>query len=308
MNTAQPPPFLTAEWRHLAIVNFEVDPNVLEPLVPVGTELDYWNGRAFISLVGFLFLRTRVIGAAIPCHQDFEEVNLRFYVRRQASDGWRRAVVFIKEIVPRRAIALTARALYGERYVALPMEHCIEEDNGGPCRVSYSWWLRGKENRISLSVSAEPCDIEEATWSSSPSTTGAMRAVAAATQRSTESNIRGGVFGLPQIVKLIATSLRSTAINSSNPCDVAPRRPFWPRDPRSQYSEACAAPERRHDGTTRLSIVRRLLRVLSPVDSILGRYSAQARTGDCVVASRLGRAATQCFGRGLAIRPASTAS
>ncbi len=143
------------------MVNFEVDPDVLEPLVPVGTELDHWNGRAFISLVGFLFLKTRVLGAAIPCHQDFEEVNLRFYVRRRASDGWRRAVVFVKEIVPRRAIALTARALYGERYVALPMKHRIEEHNGEPRRVSYSWWLRGEENRIALSVDAEPCEIEE---------------------------------------------------------------------------------------------------------------------------------------------------
>ena len=105
-------PFLTAQWRCLAMVNFEIDPAVLRPFVPVGTELDCWQGRAFVSVVGFLFVDTRVWGCPIPYHRDFEEVNLRFYVRRRADEGWRRAVVFVKEIVPRAAIAMTARWLY----------------------------------------------------------------------------------------------------------------------------------------------------------------------------------------------------
>ena len=133
-------PFLTAEWRHLAMLNFEIDPRVLSPLVPAGTELDDWQGRTFVSVVGFLFLDTRVFGAAIPWHRDFEEVNLRFYVRRMASDGWRRAVVFVKEIVPRTAIAWTARALYGENYVALPMWHRIEPETGDVEFITEHYW------------------------------------------------------------------------------------------------------------------------------------------------------------------------
>src|SRR5713101_1040010 len=125
-----PRSFLTAEWRDLAMLNFEVDPTVLRPLVPAGTELDDWRSRTFVSVVGFLFLNTRVLGIPIPFHRDFEEVNLRFYVRRKMSDGWRRAVVFVKELVPRAAIALTARMVYGENYVALPMNHRIEVENG----------------------------------------------------------------------------------------------------------------------------------------------------------------------------------
>jgi uncharacterized protein YqjF (DUF2071 family) len=156
-------PFLTAEWRHLAMLNFEVDPKVLSPLVPAGTELDDWQGRTFVSVVGFLFLDARVFGAAIPWHRDFEEVNLRFYVRRKASDGWRRGVVFVKEIVPRIAIAWTARALYGENYVALPMRHRIEgETDGatGPRTVSYSWRLDGRENRMELSADGNAREVE----------------------------------------------------------------------------------------------------------------------------------------------------
>jgi uncharacterized protein YqjF (DUF2071 family) len=156
-----PRPFLTAQWRHLAMVNFEADPHVLEPLVPPGTELDVWNGQLFVSLVGFLFLDTRVLGIGIPGYQDFTEVNLRFYVRRRSGDEWRRAVVFVKEIVPHRAIALTARALYGERYVALPMDHRLQERDGRLCGVSYSWWLRDSENRIEVAVTGEPREPAE---------------------------------------------------------------------------------------------------------------------------------------------------
>jgi uncharacterized protein YqjF (DUF2071 family) len=154
-------PFLTAAWRHLVMLNFEVDPTVLRPLVPAGTEVDDWQERTFVSLVGFRFLNTRIFGATIPGHRNFEEVNLRFYVRRKAAEGWRRGVVFVKEIVPRVAIALLARAVYGENYVALPMSHRIEQrgTKRGSQTVSYSWWFRGRENRIELSVDDEPCDV-----------------------------------------------------------------------------------------------------------------------------------------------------
>ena len=104
------------------MLNYVVDPALIERLVPVGTEIDYENGETFVSIVGFLFLDTRLLGVPIPLHRDFEEVNLRFYMRRKSADNWRRGVVFIRELVPRRAIALVARAFYGERYVAPPNE------------------------------------------------------------------------------------------------------------------------------------------------------------------------------------------
>ncbi len=141
-------PFLTARWRYLAMLNYEVPPEILAPYVPRGTELDSWQGKTFVSMVGFLFLDTRVRGIAVPGHRDFEEVNLRFYVRRKAEDGWRRGVVFVKEIVPRLAIAATARLLYGEKYVALPMRHSITGDpTRGGMYVTYGWRPRGGHRR-----------------------------------------------------------------------------------------------------------------------------------------------------------------
>ncbi len=120
------------------MLNHVVDPRLIAPLVPVGAEIDFDNGETFLSVVGFLFLDTRVLSFPIPLHRDFEEVNLRFYVRRKSADTWRRGVVFIRELVPRRAIALVARTFYGENYVAVPMKHEIE-DLDGNVKVEYSW-------------------------------------------------------------------------------------------------------------------------------------------------------------------------
>ena len=119
-------PFLTANWRYLAMLNYVVDPRLLAPLVPRGTEIDSDNRETFLSVVGFLFFDTRLLGLPVPLHRDFEGVNLRFYVRRKSGDTWRRGVVFVRELVPRRAIALVARTFYGENYVAVPMKHEIE--------------------------------------------------------------------------------------------------------------------------------------------------------------------------------------
>jgi uncharacterized protein YqjF (DUF2071 family) len=147
-------PFLSAHWRYLAMLNYVVDPRLISPLVPPGTEIDYEDGETFVSIVGFLFLDTRLLGFPIPLHRDFEEVNLRFYVRKRSADRWRRGVVFIRELVPRRAIALLARAFYGEHYVALPMRHAIIDDGA---RVSAEYgWRRGKKwESLKMTVSGE---------------------------------------------------------------------------------------------------------------------------------------------------------
>lgn len=154
------------------MLNYVVDPAVVEPLVPAGTEIDYENGETFVSTVGFLFLDTRLMGLPIPMHRDFEEVNLRFYVRRKSADTWRRGVVFVRELVPRRAIAVVARAFYGERYVALPIKHNIEHVDGR-LSVEYSWrhgkkWeslkMRAAEEAQSISAGSHAEFITEHYW------------------------------------------------------------------------------------------------------------------------------------------------
>jgi hypothetical protein len=150
--------FLVAEWRHLAMLNYEVDPAILAPLVPRGVDLDTWNGRNFVSVVGFLFLNTRVLGAPIPFHRNFEEINLRFYVRRRGPEGWRRGVVFVKEIAPRWAIAKVARVVYNENYVTRRMSHRIDLSEGAIApngSVEYSWRDGGSWHRVHAKTAGE---------------------------------------------------------------------------------------------------------------------------------------------------------
>jgi len=141
----KPAAFLTAEWRNLVMLNYAVEPAVLQPFVPAGTELDAWQGVTFVSLVGFLFANTRVLGLSVPWHRTFEEVNLRFYVRREVDGELRRAVTFIRELVPRAAIAWTARVAYNEPYVAVPMRHHFGAPRSGvPNLVQYEWRVSGQ--------------------------------------------------------------------------------------------------------------------------------------------------------------------
>ena len=160
-------PFLTAEWRDLLLLNYPVERTALEPLVPPGTVLDTYRGVAYVSVVGFRFLNSRVLGLAVPFHRDFEEVNLRFYVRRLADGDWRRGVVFIKEIVPKPAIAAIARAAYNERYVSLPMRHLLTRAASGTLTaLEYQWDFNGRPNRMQAEVFGEslepaPGSLEE---------------------------------------------------------------------------------------------------------------------------------------------------
>jgi uncharacterized protein YqjF (DUF2071 family) len=126
---AKPGIFLTAEWRCLVVLNYAIEPRVLESYLPAGLSLDFWRGTTYVSLVAFLFQGTRLCGVPIPFHRNFPEVNLRFYVKRPMPAGERRGVVFLREIAPRRAVAYVASKFYGEKYLALPMRASIEPDD-----------------------------------------------------------------------------------------------------------------------------------------------------------------------------------
>ena len=147
--------------------------------VPPGTELDAWEGRTLVSIVAFEFADVRVMNVSVPFHRDFEEMNLRFYVRREVADGWRRGVVFVREVVPLPTVALLARVVYGEPYKALPMErgfedHSISPGSSGATRgrsattVRYSWrhekswhWVEATADTAQDPRVPEPGSVEE---------------------------------------------------------------------------------------------------------------------------------------------------
>jgi len=140
------------------MLNYAVDPAVLRPYVPKGTELDFHGDTTYVSVVGFRFLDTRVFGISFPFHRNFEEVNLRFYVRRRSGDEWRRGVVFIRELVPRRAITFIARAFYSEPYSTLPMRHTIDL-SASRIRAEYAWHRAGRWESLQVTGEGEPLPI-----------------------------------------------------------------------------------------------------------------------------------------------------
>jgi uncharacterized protein YqjF (DUF2071 family) len=141
--------FLTAEWTNLVMLNYAVDPSLLARFVPSGTELDRFEGATYLSLVGFEFNRTRVFGLPVPFHQSFEEVNLRFYVRRAGKRG----VVFVRELVPKFAVAAIARLAFNENYSSVAMSHRVESHGGDRVEAEFAW--RTRTNRSVMRIETE---------------------------------------------------------------------------------------------------------------------------------------------------------
>jgi uncharacterized protein YqjF (DUF2071 family) len=139
--------FLTAKWQDLIMANYEVEPSVLQEFVPNGVELDLHDGKCFASLVAFMFLDTRVLDFLIPFHINFEEVNLRFYVKRETEEETRRGVTFIKELVPKYAIAKVARTFYGEPYEKWNMSHDKDGKN-----LNYAWWKGSENHEVNITI------------------------------------------------------------------------------------------------------------------------------------------------------------
>ena len=153
-------PFLQAEWNNLIMVNYVIDPALLLPYLPAHTELDIYKGNVYVSVIGFMFEEVKLLGFKIPFHVNFEEVNLRFYVRHLHNGQWKRGAVFIKEIVPKYAITFVANNLHREKYSCMPMKHSLvkKEDS---ISISYRWKYKNKWNSLKATVGVNSVPMEE---------------------------------------------------------------------------------------------------------------------------------------------------
>jgi uncharacterized protein YqjF (DUF2071 family) len=230
--------FLTAEWRWLVMLNYEIDPAHLAPFLPRGTTLDLWQGRAMVSVVGFQFLNSAIAGLPLPFHQRFEEVNLRFYVRREAAGEVRRGVTFIRELVPHTVVALAARVAYNEPYTAVPMRSVVPPAIASEGRVEYAWKVRASWQHIAAefqgaaevpTADSEASFIAEHYW--------ATAGRATARRSNTRSLTRPGASGPPPTPSSTAMSPDSTAPASSRPSRGRPPRRSWLKARRSPCTE-----------------------------------------------------------------------
>ncbi|MEO5649801.1 MAG: DUF2071 domain-containing protein [Ginsengibacter sp.] len=156
---------LLAEWNNVVMANFRVPKELLLPYVPHGTQLDFFEGETYLSLMAFMFLNTRIRNFSVPFHTDFEEVNLRFYVKSMDRGNWNNGVVFIKEIVPKPVITFVANNFFGEKYSTMKMKHS-HSDTGEFLQVGYEWNFQNKWNRLSVKAAKKslpllPSSLEE---------------------------------------------------------------------------------------------------------------------------------------------------
>jgi uncharacterized protein len=152
--------FLSANWENLIMANYEIDPELLYPYLPNGVELDFHNGKTFVSLVGFMFKKTSLFHIPIPFLGTFEEINLRFYVKRVEGDTIKRGVVFINETVPYKLVAWIANKLYKEHYIAIPTKNKIEISNLSK-KVFYQWKINNEWNHITVNAAFKNEEMEE---------------------------------------------------------------------------------------------------------------------------------------------------
>jgi uncharacterized protein len=152
--------FLNARWENLIMANYAVDPAILQPNLPKGVELDFFEGKTYVSLVGFMFKKTRIFGLPIPFLGTFEEVNLRFYVKRTDETGIKRGVVFINESVPFKPVAWLANWLYKEHYIAIPTKNKIEIA-ADTKSVEYQWKINSRWNSLQVNASTMGANMKE---------------------------------------------------------------------------------------------------------------------------------------------------
>ncbi len=156
--------FLKANWENLVMANYEVDPSILKPYLPKGVELDYYKYKTYVSLVGFMFKKTSLFGIPIPFFGSFEEINLRFYVKKVEGKKIKKGVVFINETVPYKIVAIIANKLFKEHYISIPTRNHITV--GVNKSIQYDWKINGNWNSIVVSSDTnkykiEPTTIEE---------------------------------------------------------------------------------------------------------------------------------------------------
>lgn len=151
--------FLKARWQNLIMANYSIDAEILMPFLPKGVELDLYDGKAYVSLVGFIFKRCRIFNMPIPLMGTFEEINLRFYVKRKVGDTYRRGVVFINETVPYKPVAWLANKLYKEHYITIPTKHHIVLDHSIKS-IQYEWKVGTIWNHIKVNATMDSREMD----------------------------------------------------------------------------------------------------------------------------------------------------
>tara|TARA_Y100000589_G_scaffold151967_1_gene144856 strand:- start:2045 stop:2773 length:729 start_codon:yes stop_codon:yes gene_type:complete len=158
--------FLKANWKNLIMINFEVSPKLLLPLVPAGTELDLWKNKAFVSIIAFLFDEVKVLGIPAFGNKKFEELNIRFYIKRFDGKNIKRGVAFVKEIVPKPLVTRVANFFFSEHYQTMKMSHEFSFTDINQKKIQNLEYVvkKDKSYRFSARLTSKLTDLEEGSF------------------------------------------------------------------------------------------------------------------------------------------------
>ena len=161
--------FVSAYWSDLILLSYAVPDRLLLPRI-APFDLDYWDGQAYVSVVGFHFGKTRILGVPpgplLPNVANFAQWNLRTYVRRKVNEvGSSHAkqaaggIVFLKEFVPSPMVTGLVRTLYNENYVTAPLSLTLQSE-GNTLDVCYSLEVGGRKHTIAAKSVLAPSKLK----------------------------------------------------------------------------------------------------------------------------------------------------
>jgi uncharacterized protein YqjF (DUF2071 family) len=121
-------PVVRVSWRSLTFLHWAYDPDVVQPLLPPGLEVDTWDGKAWVAITPFVMTGFRLpFMPPLPVVSTFPETNVRTYARGpDGQDG----LVFLSLEVDSLPTFVGARATYWVPYQWARMQ----VDEGEPVR------------------------------------------------------------------------------------------------------------------------------------------------------------------------------
>ena len=122
---------MVQDWNRITFVHWAVDPELVAPLLPIGTRLDVLDGATYVGLIPFQMRHAGFgRGPAVPYFGTFAETNVRLY---SVDPQGRHGVVFRSLEASRLLVALGARFSFGLPYTWARMRVRHEGD-----RLTYS--------------------------------------------------------------------------------------------------------------------------------------------------------------------------
>ncbi len=142
-------PLIKAKFSEMVAVNFQIDQRILQPLVPKGLELDFFNGETYVSLIAMMLRNVKAWGLPFSIIPSSPELSLRFYVRRPGDGESAKGTCLIKDYISGSTAAWYLESQFKSDFSKLKMKY----KNSGfgeheTPEVEYQWKVDDHWNKL----------------------------------------------------------------------------------------------------------------------------------------------------------------